>query len=33
MYIELGLQLYTIRDYMNTAEEMRASFKKLRNLG
>ena len=33
MYIELGLQLYTIRDYMNTAEEMRASIKKLRNIG
>ena len=33
MFKELGLQLYTIRDHMNTAEEMRESFKKLRKIG
>lgn len=30
---KLGVQLYTIRDYMNTEEEVRESFKKLKALG
>lgn len=33
MFKKLGLQLYTIRDHMQTAEDMRASFKKLKALG
>lgn len=30
---KLGVQLYTIRDFMNTEEEVRESFKKLKALG
>ena len=33
MIKKLGLQLYTIRSTMDTAENIRASFKKLRELG
>ena len=33
MIEKLGLQLYTIRNTMDTAENIRASFKKLRELG
>lgn len=33
MIQKLGVQLYTIRDFMNTAEEVRESFKKLKSLG
>ena len=30
---KLGLQLYTIRDTMNTAEDIRESFRKIKALG
>ncbi|MBR6765065.1 MAG: sugar phosphate isomerase/epimerase [Clostridia bacterium] len=30
---KLGVQLYTIRDYMNTAEDIRLSFKRLKDMG
>ncbi|MBQ7923507.1 MAG: sugar phosphate isomerase/epimerase [Clostridia bacterium] len=30
---KIGLQLYTIRDYMNSAEQIRTSFRKLKELG
>ena len=30
---KLGLQLYTIRDYINSAEQIRESFKKIKALG
>ena len=30
---KIGVQLYTIRDFMNTEEEVRESFKKLKALG
>lgn len=33
MIQELGVQLFTIRDYMTTPEDVRNSFKKLRELG
>ena len=33
MIQKLGVQLYTIRDFMNTPEEIRNSFKKLKSLG
>ena len=33
MIKELGVQLYTIRDYMKDEESMRESFRKLRELG
>lgn len=33
MFKKLGVQLYTIRDYMNTPEEIRASFKRLKDMG
>lgn len=33
MFKKIGVQLYTIRDYMNTAEDIRASFKKLKAMG
>ena len=33
MIEKLGVQLYTIRDYMQTAEDIRASFKKLKAIG
>ena len=33
MIKKLGVQLYTIRDTMNNAENIRASFKKLKELG
>jgi len=33
MIEKLGVQLYTIRDYMKTAEDIRASFKKLKAMG
>ena len=30
---ELGLQLYTIRDFMKTEEDIRESFQKMRKYG
>ena len=33
MIKKIGVQLYTIRDYMQTAEDIRASFKKLKAMG
>lgn len=33
MFNKLGAQLYTIRDFMNTPEEVRASFKRLKSMG
>lgn len=33
MIEKLGVQLFTIRDYMKTAEDIRASFKKLKEIG
>lgn len=30
---ELGLQLYTIRDFMQTEEDIRESFRKMRQYG
>lgn len=33
MFEKLGVQLYTIRDYMDTAENIRASFKRLKSIG
>ncbi len=33
MIKKIGLQLYSIRDYMKTAEEMRASFRRLKDMG
>lgn len=33
MIKNLGVQLYTIRDYMKSAEDIRSNFKKLRELG
>lgn len=33
MIKKLGVQLYTIRDFMNTPEDIRASFKRLKNIG
>lgn len=33
MFSKLGVQLYTIRDYMHTAEDVRASFKRIKSLG
>jgi len=33
MIEKIGVQLYTIRDYMKTAEDIRASFKKLKAMG
>ena len=30
---KIGVQLYTVRDYMNTEEEIRETFKKLKDLG
>ncbi|MBQ4119419.1 MAG: sugar phosphate isomerase/epimerase [Clostridia bacterium] len=33
MFKKLGVQLYTIRDFMDTPENVRASFKRLKSLG
>lgn len=33
MFQKFGVQLYTIRDFMKTADDIRASFKKLKALG
>ena len=33
MFSKIGLQLYTIRDYMSDADTMRESFKKLKAIG
>ena len=33
MFNKIGVQLYTIRDYMKTPEDIRASFKKLKAMG
>lgn len=33
MIKKLGAQLYTIRDFMNTPEDIRASFKRLKEMG
>ena len=33
MFKKLGIQLYTVRDYMNTADDIRATFKKLKAMG
>ena len=33
MFKKLGLQLYTVRDYMKDADEIRATFKRLRDFG
>ena len=33
MIEKIGVQLYTIRDYMQTAEDIRASFRKLKAMG
>lgn len=33
MIEKIGVQLYTIRDYMQTADDIRASFKKLKAMG
>ncbi len=33
MFNKLGVQLYTIRDFMKTPEEVRASFKRLKDMG
>ena len=33
MIEKLGVQLYTIRDYMQTAEDIRESFRKLKAIG
>ncbi len=33
MIKKLGVQLYTIRDFMTTAEDIRASFKRLKEMG
>ena len=33
MFKKLGIQLYTVRDHMNNAEDIRATFKKLKALG
>lgn len=33
MINKIGLQLYTIRDFMNTEEDIRASFRKMKEIG
>ena len=33
MFEKIGVQLYTIRDYMKTEEDVRSSFKKLKAMG
>lgn len=33
MFKKLGIQLYTVRDYMNTSDDIRATFKKLKAMG
>ena len=33
MIEKLGVQLYTIRDYMDTPEQLRESFRKLKAIG
>lgn len=33
MFKKLGIQLYTVRDHMNTAEDIRATFKTLKSFG